>query len=561
MGRKVGSLLLVLAVALSVPAFAKQGSISGRVKNAAGVPQMGAMVEAVSLNTSKSYTVFTDSLGNYALSELIPGTYDVRVTAASFLPTLREAVGLKSGASVVINLTLSTLSDAIRMLPAKQSAKEDDDWKWTLRSAANRPILRVQNGKPVMVANGIEDRPLKATVAFIAGSDGDTMGSSELSTRFTVEHSIFQTGLLSFKGDVGYGPGSNGSVFRTSYTHQMLDGSRPEVSLTVRRFAPSPTLALHDAALEALTLSMADTMSVANFMDVRVGTEFQSVQFLGRVNAFKPFGSVDVHLSPNTVLEYQYATSTPNMRRWKGFDSAPADLTESGPRVTLTDAQSMLERGRHQEISLSKRMGKTSLQAAYYQDRVHNAALSGVGDLESATDDILPDVYSGTFAYNGGNLDTNGLRFVVQRQFKNGLTATVNYAFGGVLELDPDVNQMSEVRSHMHNECRHSLSAKVAGTLPRSKTEWLTSYKWTNGSSLTPVDWYNSGPGQTDAYLNVFIRQPLPGTGFMPGKMEALVDLRNLLAQGYRPMVGPDGQTVYLVQAARSIRGGVAFVF
>src|SRR5512142_1364620 len=119
MGRKVGSLLLVLAVALSVPACAKQGSISGRVKNAAGVPQMGAMVEAVSLNTSKSYTVFTDSLGNYALSELIPGTYDVRVTAASFLPTLREAVGLKSGASVVINLTLSTLSDAIQMLPAK----------------------------------------------------------------------------------------------------------------------------------------------------------------------------------------------------------------------------------------------------------------------------------------------------------------------------------------------------------------------------------------------------------------------------------------------------------
>jgi hypothetical protein len=249
------------------------------------------------------------------------------------------------------------------------------------------------------------------------------------------------------------------------------------------------------------------------------------------------------------------------MRRWKGFDSAPADLTESGPRVTLTDAQSMLERGRHQEVSLSKRMGKTSIQTAYYQDRVHNAALSGVGDVESATEDILPDVYSGTFAYNGGNLDTSGMRFVVQRQLTNGLTATVNYAFGGVLELDQHVSEMSEVRSHIGNEHRHSVSGKVAGTLPRSKTEWLTSYKWTNGGSLTPVDWFNSGPGQTDSYLNVFIRQPLPGTGFMPGKMEALVDVRNLLAQGYRPMVGPDGQTVYLVQSARSIRGGVAFVF
>jgi hypothetical protein len=48
---------------------------------------------------------------------------------------------------------------------------------------------------------------------------------------------------------------------------------------------------------------------------------------------------------------------------------------------------------------------------------------------------------------------------------------------------------------------------------------------------------------------------------FMPGKFQALVDLRNLLAQGYRPVVGADGETVYLVQAARSVRGGVAFVF
>jgi hypothetical protein len=43
--------------------------------------------------------------------------------------------------------------------------------------------------------------------------------------------------------------------------------------------------------------------------------------------------------------------------------------------------------------------------------------------------------------------------------------------------------------------------------------------------------------------------------------MEALVDVRNLMAQGYVPVVGQDGQTIYLVQSARSIRGGVAFSF
>jgi hypothetical protein len=56
------------------------------------------------------------------------------------------------------------------------------------------------------------------------------------------------------------------------------------------------------------------------------------------------------------------------------------------------------------------------------------------------------------------------------------------------------------------------------------------------------------------------VRQPIPA-GFLSGHMELLVDLRNLLAQGYVPVVGNDGRTVYLVQAARSVRGGVAFSF
>jgi hypothetical protein len=43
--------------------------------------------------------------------------------------------------------------------------------------------------------------------------------------------------------------------------------------------------------------------------------------------------------------------------------------------------------------------------------------------------------------------------------------------------------------------------------------------------------------------------------------MEILMELRNLLAQGYVPVMGGDGRTVYLVQSARSVRGGIAFSF
>ena len=55
--------------------------------------------------------------------------------------------------------------------------------------------------------------------------------------------------------------------------------------------------------------------------------------------ALRPHGSVDVHLSPNMLVEYRYATSEPDMRLAKGFDSAPADLSESGPRMALLNGQ------------------------------------------------------------------------------------------------------------------------------------------------------------------------------------------------------------------------------
>jgi hypothetical protein len=138
----------------------------------------------------------------------------------------------------------------------------------------------------------------------------------------------------------------------------------------------------------------------------------------------------------------------------------------------------------------------------------------------------------------------------------------VDYAYGGVLELEQPNVDWSVVRSSLQHGWRHSAALRLNGSVPRSKTRWIASYRWTSGdNALTSVDLFNASAGQTDAFFNLFVRQPLPRMHFMPGNMEALVDLRNLLAQGYVPVLGPDGKTVYLMQSARSVRGGVAFTF
>jgi len=557
--RKLGTWAILLGVSLPLWAAEQPGAISGYVRNNSGIPQMGAVVEILGA-ANRTLTVFTDGAGYYTATGLLPGLYTLKVTAPSFLPALRERVGLHSGAKLHVNVTLSTLLGVMQLGPARP-LPDEDDWKWTLRSVANRPILRVFEDPASSLPPAAEKQSheLSGTVSFLAGSAAGGYGTgSDMSTGFTLERSIFSAGHLSFSGDIGYGTDNlPGGVLRTTYSHRLADGSAPTLGLTARRFSPSDP-ALHNAALQALDLSAGDDFTIADVLELKVGSDVQSIQFLGHATAFRPYGTADFHLSPNTVLEYQYATSRPDLRTEKGFDSAPADLSESNPRVSLLNFAPKMESAHHHEVSLSRRAGKTNIQVAAYSDRVVDPALLGTGGATAVGGFILPDASSGTFTYTGNTLDTNGLRLVLQRKFSNDLTATVDYAFGGVVDLSrPDVS-LQQAQQYLTTQRRHAVTGKLSGTTPHTHTRWIASYRWMNGQAITPVDMFNSSPGQSDPFLNIFIRQPIPSLG---GHVEAIIDVRNLLAQGYVPVLGKDGQTVYLVQSARSVRGGVAFTF
>jgi hypothetical protein len=561
MSRKVGLLIVALGLVLPVSAAEKPGSISGYVRSSGGVPQMGALVEVLG-SAARTLKVFTDENGFYSAAGLLPGNYNVRVSAPSFLPAERERVGLRAGASLVVNLTLNTLFQAMQLAPMRGPADEDD-WKWVLRSVANRPILRVlEDGSQEVVSPSEQDsHELKGTLSFVAGSPSEGFGSaSDVSTGFSVERSIFSSGTVAVRGNVGYGSGAPAAVLRASYIHKMDNGSQPQVAFTMRRLA-APDINLHSAALQALSLTTTDDITLGDILELRFGSELQTIQFMGRVTAFRPFGSADLHLSPNTVLEYRYATSQPDSRMDKGFDTAPADLSESGPHVSIAGFSPALERAHHHELSVSRRVGKNNLQMAVYSDRVLDPALTGVGDFLADNGEVLPDLYSGTFTYRGRELDTRGLRIVLQRKLSSDVTATLDYGYGGVLDLAKDDVKLQDARESILIRDRHSLAAKVSGTVPRAGTRWVASYRWVSGQALTPVDMFNASAGQADPYLNIFFRQPIPGTSFLPGHMDALIDVRNLLAQGYVPLLGQDKHTVYLVQSARAVRGGVAFTF
>jgi hypothetical protein len=561
--RKLGFSILLLCLAL--PAWAGNSSkISGYVRGASGTPQMGAVVEILGA-AAQSLKVFTDENGFYSAAGLLPGIYNLKVSAPAFLPALREHIGLHPGGNTIVNVTLNTLFEAVQIAPARNSTENNDDWKWVLRSVSNRPILRLvddpsaNNQSPAMAAEAANgDRDLKGTLSFLAGSPSEGYGSvADMNTGFSMEKSLFSSDTLGLRGNVGYGSGSS-SVVSASLRHKMADGSEPSFSLSMWN-SPAPDLTLHN--LQALALSTSDDLRLGDVLELKFGSELQTIQFMGRVTTFRPFGTTDLHLSPDTVVEYRYATSEPGNRMDKGFESDPEDLNQSAPHVTMVGYATTVEHAHHQELSVSHRMGKTNVQLAAYTDRISDPALLGVGEYTTDNGNVLPDLFSGIFTYQGSNFHTQGTRVVVQREFTSNLTGTFDYEYGGVLDLTAPGAALQNVSQYTVSRKRQSMAAKITGTVPKTRTHWMASYRLINGQALTPIDMFNASAGRADPYLNLFFRQPIPGLGFFPGHIEAIVDLRNLLAQGYVPVMGHDGHTVYLVQAAKTVSGGVAFTF
>ncbi len=556
MFRKLSCFAIVLVLGLPSWAAGRTSSLSGIVRTSEGTPQMGAVVE-VFASAARTLTVFTDGNGYYSASGLRPGIYNLRVSAPSFLPAIREHVDLRAGVASVVNLTLSTIFDTLNVVP-RSDATQGDDWQWMLRSVARRPILRVVDPQ---AAAERRDPVMKAGISFVAGSDSQGYGGgSDASTQFSFEHSVLSSGSLAFDGNVGYGEAFPSALVRATYSQELSNGSTPEISFTARRLAP-PDPVQRAAALNAFSLRVADSMDLADVIELKFGSEWQTVQFIKRTNALLPFGSAEMHLGRDTVAAYRYASSEPPSRLAREREVLPMEPMQIGPRISVSGFAPALQRSAHHELSLARRVGKNNMMVAVYRDRLRDTALVGIGAVAANSGEVLADPSSGTFTYQGADYRANGVRAVYERKFASGLDATFDYAYGGVLELPEEMVSLDSSRSQMHTVLRHALAARLSGTVPASQTKWTASYRWTNGHALTPVDGFNASPGQTDPFLNVVLRQPIPRMGVLPAHMEALLDLHNLLAEGYVPVMGQDHRTVYLVQSARAIRGGVAITF
>src|SRR5258708_21289912 len=110
----MAAIILMCGICFSAPASGQVagGNLSGTISDPSGrlVPQ--ALVAIENTATGITTTVTTNSDGYYAAANLLPGEYQVTVSAKGFATEVRKGISLTVGAQQVIDLTLQVGSAA-----------------------------------------------------------------------------------------------------------------------------------------------------------------------------------------------------------------------------------------------------------------------------------------------------------------------------------------------------------------------------------------------------------------------------------------------------------------
>jgi len=577
-----GALLVTLGVCAGAPPAVAQsnhksnsGTISGVVRDPAGIPQLGATVEilAEAPGAVRTWQLLTNTEGGFRAQNVPPGLYTVRVTLAGFLPALEKHVQIASNLTTVVRVQLESLFASIeelRRAPLNGTA-EPDDWKWVLRSASGmRPVLQwheedtddssaiVSDGRPPQQVGQLEFTGGARRPGSVSNIDAAP------ATAFAYDKRLDRDNHLVFAGQVSYDQDAPAGGLATVWMPMGSQADAPRSTMVLREAKIGPD----GPVFRGARIDQSGSMKFGDRFLLRAGGEYVLVGVGDAAWSVRPRADLQAKLSPNWYLDAIYAALPAAVTNG---DTSVAALTESNPPNVLTtsmdqldafpallwrDGKAVLENGRHEELAVERKLDNHSvLQIAAFHDDNSHVALFGKGtDLPSA--DYFQDYYSNAFAYDGGSSVYWGARAAIREKISDDLELTTIYAFSG--SLVPSAAVDGSLRDALRTVPRQSAAMKLTGKIPVTGTRLTAGYKWVDGLALSRVDPYGEAVYDLSPYLHIGIRQPLPWSSL--GHWEANAECDNLLAQGNVLLSTRDGQ-VLLVPAFRSFRGGLSVQF
>jgi hypothetical protein len=506
-------------------------------------------------------TVYTGSRGEFSFAGLFPGKYAVKAMGTSFLPSLRENVRVRT--ATVVNLTLNTLYEVMQWLPAEPRSgnAQADDWKWTLRSAANRPLLRWLEDGPLVVVSEKNGAQPKLKARLMATGREGTFG--ENGERISGELENTPSNSRELLARVDFDPGSDASL-------ESMLGFRQELGFagsvqSVAAVAIHPEIEGGGAGgLNEAGMRTWETIRLGDEFEAEVGAEQVVARFAHgpskTVAAALPFVSAGWR-DGDSAIRYRMTTMVPGIP--SEDDSATAAWL---PDLSVRKGNLALEHGLHQEIGWERTTDGSGFSVYFYTDRVDNPVLEAMthltadGDTQLAGDALL-DRDSRILHAAGPGFSTAGFVATADHRLPGDSRMHVSFASGNALAMPASrrAAPLGAILASARPRRTPMYSISLSGTLEGTGTRWRASYRWQPEDTVTPVAPFTAEAAEP--FFNLHLRQPVAYRHHGARGLDVMIDMHNLLAQGYRPYVLSDGSVLMFAQDQRRFSGGFAFTF
>jgi hypothetical protein len=593
---------------LAVEAAPALAIVTGTVRDEGGKPLAGATVAVLEPRPrgKEIKSARTDAQGRF-LAGVSPGAYLLRAAAEGFIPKLSTRLVIDRPEKVNYDFKLKSENTLI------QKRGDSDDYRWISLSAP-RHVLNLIEGddeEAVGPSNDMAERKnflaressLHGMAQFVAVTSSSPVGSPSadfFGTNFVVSGSLGDNLEMAFIGQRGvgdYAPQRLAAVatVRPAAAHQVtamigygrvglsrtryqdfgafIDadgnngaaGSIPEQrrnARTVNAPARLDQTLFNRASLDQISVSATDSWQVFGPLLLIYGFDYS--RFVGDMNdRDSVLPRLAVQYSPSSRLRMSAAVTPGNSQRFnslEGFNSEDIQASfESAPVEVASSGAPIPDRSQRFEVGVERALGdgNTSVEASVFYDLIsgHGVGLLAL-PLEASpeTQATFQQVAHQITAMNGA---ARGVRTMLNRRLGNHVTASAGYSFGRGSRLnDEPVSRLAPAQLFRGGFFQVATAKLDLDLTERTGTRVSTVIRLSPSAVVFAIDPFAGRMSVYDPNINVYVTQELPNFG-LPGRWEALVDVRNLLNQALGVEEG--GLQLARARMRRTVRGGLAF--
>jgi hypothetical protein len=555
-------LLALLRVSVSEQALgATGGALAGVIKDSRGMPMAGALVVLLEgrFNPKILSRVTTDGEGKFEVKDLFPGWYSLKVSAARYIPLIKTGIKVAAGKMSSLNLMLENLYERTGLGGGNENGSgSNEDIESVLRTASStRPILRIldsASGEEPQIQADMEAhsgssakssgfRGLVNLYAAAYSADPDLMTAGSTFTEFALVKDVNPRLSWVIAGVVS---DSRFAEVDSMLRFRNISGHNPSVRFSLGQLPYlSSVSAIADKSLQTMSLynvDFQDELKVSEVLSFIYGAELQGTNPAGDARRFRPRWAVNFQPSRTNRFSYLHTTSLPRMNRSLNLPEGESMVLSSPFQHDFGSPLNLgTRRISHSEVSAEQKLGTNSLVivGAYSDDYANRRA--GLYQIP---------------AYGQLPYSAKGMRVAYRQAFFSRLDGVVGYTYGSGIKAGGQLTELTPENFHM-------LVAKLVTQVAHSGTEIAATYRWISGYSLTVIDPYQEIFESSSPGVSFMVSQAIPYVGrFIPGKLEAQFDVRNLFAKDTSELHNSATlRRLEFVQPPKSVRGGIQLKF